>query len=84
MTGLANRRVGIIGTGATAVQCIPHLSRSSGELFVFQRTPSSIDVRANRVLDYDELTPKMARVGSGAGSRTSPSSRPAVSPRRTW
>ena len=59
MTGLADRRVGIIGTGATAVQCIPHLSRSSGELFVFQRTPSSIDVRANRVLDYDELTPKM-------------------------
>ncbi|NDH10717.1 MAG: NAD(P)/FAD-dependent oxidoreductase [Actinobacteria bacterium] len=35
MTGLADRRVGIIGTGATAVQCIPHLSRSSGELFVF-------------------------------------------------
>ncbi|MGB0801292.1 MAG: flavin-containing monooxygenase, partial [Ilumatobacteraceae bacterium] len=59
MTGMADRRVGIIGTGATAVQCIPHLSRSSGELFVFQRTPSSIDVRANRVLDYDELTPKM-------------------------
>lgn len=59
MTGLADRRVGIIGTGATAVQCIPHLARSAGELFVFQRTPSSIDVRANRALDYDELTPKM-------------------------
>jgi cation diffusion facilitator CzcD-associated flavoprotein CzcO len=51
MTGLADKRVGIIGTGATAVQCIPHLSRSSGELFVFQRTPSSIDVRNNQPID---------------------------------
>jgi cation diffusion facilitator CzcD-associated flavoprotein CzcO len=51
MTGLAERRVGIIGTGATAVQCIPHLARSAGELFVFQRTPSSIDVRNNHPID---------------------------------
>jgi cation diffusion facilitator CzcD-associated flavoprotein CzcO len=51
MTGLADKRVGIIGTGATAVQCIPHLSRSAGELFVFQRTPSSIDVRNNHDID---------------------------------
>jgi len=52
---LAGRRVGIVGTGATAVQCIPHLARSDAELFVFQRTPSSIDVRANRPLDHDGL-----------------------------
>ena len=51
MTGLADKRVGIIGTGATAVQCIPHLSRSAGELYVFQRTPSSIDVRNNQPID---------------------------------
>ncbi len=51
MTGLADKRVGIIGTGATAVQCIPYLAKSSGELFVFQRTPSSIDVRNNRSTD---------------------------------
>jgi cation diffusion facilitator CzcD-associated flavoprotein CzcO len=44
---LADKRVGIIGTGATAVQCIPHLARDARELFVFQRTPSSIDVRNN-------------------------------------
>jgi cation diffusion facilitator CzcD-associated flavoprotein CzcO len=55
MDRLADRRVGIIGTGATAVQCIPHLARAAGELYVFQRTPSSIDVRANRVLDPEEL-----------------------------
>ena len=33
-------------TGATAVQCIPHLGAATKELYVFQRTPSSIDVRA--------------------------------------
>ena len=51
LDGLADKRVGIIGTGATAVQCIPHLARSAGTLYVFQRTPSSIDVRANHPID---------------------------------
>jgi cation diffusion facilitator CzcD-associated flavoprotein CzcO len=51
MTNLADKRVGIIGTGATAVQCIPHLARDAKELFVFQRTPSSIDVRNNHPID---------------------------------
>ncbi|MFM9131967.1 MAG: flavin-containing monooxygenase [Actinomycetota bacterium] len=51
MTGLADKRVGIIGTGATAVQCIPHLSRAAKELFVFQRTPSAIDARNNHPID---------------------------------
>ena len=48
---LADKRVGIIGTGATAVQCVPHLGASAKELYVFQRTPSSIDVRNNRPTD---------------------------------
>jgi cyclohexanone monooxygenase len=47
MTGLADKRVGIIGTGATAIQCIPHLGEAAKELYVFQRTPSSVDVRKN-------------------------------------
>ena len=51
MTGLADKRVGIIGTGATAVQCIPHLSRAAKELYVFQRTPSAIDARNNHPID---------------------------------
>ncbi len=51
LTGLKGKRVGIIGTGATAVQCVPHLGESAGQLFVFQRTPSSIDVRNNRPTD---------------------------------
>ena len=53
LTGLKDKRVGIIGTGATAVQCVPHLAEAAKELFVFQRTPSSIDVRANRPTDPD-------------------------------
>ncbi|MEI6495879.1 MAG: NAD(P)/FAD-dependent oxidoreductase [Actinomycetota bacterium] len=48
---LGDKRVGIIGTGATAVQCIPHLARAAKELFVFQRTPSSIDIRNNHAID---------------------------------
>jgi cation diffusion facilitator CzcD-associated flavoprotein CzcO len=51
LTGLAGKRVGIIGTGATAVQCVPHLAEGADELYVFQRTPSSIDVRDNRPTD---------------------------------
>jgi cation diffusion facilitator CzcD-associated flavoprotein CzcO len=48
---LADKRVGIIGTGATAVQIVPHLGRWAKEVYVFQRTPSSIDVRGNRPTD---------------------------------
>jgi cyclohexanone monooxygenase len=51
LTGLKDKRVGIIGTGATAVQCVPHLGEWAKELYVFQRTPSSIDVRNNRPTD---------------------------------
>ena len=51
LAGLAGKRIGIIGTGATAVQCVPHIGAAAGELFVFQRTPSSIDVRNNRDTD---------------------------------
>jgi cyclohexanone monooxygenase len=53
LTGLMDKRVGIIGTGATAVQCVPHLGEWAKALYVFQRTPSSIDVRANRPTDPD-------------------------------
>jgi len=45
LQNLADKRVGIIGTGASAVQAIPELAKASKELYVFQRTPSSIDVR---------------------------------------
>ncbi|HJR26723.1 MAG TPA: NAD(P)/FAD-dependent oxidoreductase, partial [Acidimicrobiales bacterium] len=53
MTGLADKRVALIGTGATSVQCVPHLARACGELYVCQRTPSSVDVRDNHPIDPD-------------------------------
>ena len=56
LTGLKDKRVAIIGTGATAVQAVPHLGASAKELFVFQRTPSSIDERNNQVTDPDWIS----------------------------
>jgi len=53
LVGLGGKRVGVIGTGATAVQCVPHVAAAAGHLFVFQRTPSSVDVRGNRPTDPD-------------------------------
>lgn len=51
MTRLQDKSVAIVGTGATAVQCIPELAKWAGKLFVFQRTPSSIAVRNNHDTD---------------------------------
>jgi cation diffusion facilitator CzcD-associated flavoprotein CzcO len=51
--GLADKKVAVIGTGATALQAVPLLAESAGELLVFQRTPSTVDVRDNRPTDPD-------------------------------
>lgn len=51
LENLADKVVGIIGTGASAVQAIPRLGRAAKELYVFQRTPSGIDVRGDRPTD---------------------------------
>ncbi|MEU1173234.1 flavin-containing monooxygenase [Streptomyces microflavus] len=48
MSGLADKRVGIVGTGATGIQVIPMLAEDAAHLYVFQRTPSTVDERANR------------------------------------
>lgn len=48
---LADKRVGIIGTGATGIQSIPHLGKSAQHLYVFQRTPSSVAERRNSATD---------------------------------
>ena len=52
---LKGKRVGIIGTGATAVQAVPELAKIASELYVFQRTPSSIDVRDQRATTEEEI-----------------------------
>jgi len=51
LVNLRDKRVGIVGTGATAVQCVPFLGEYAKQLYVFQRTPSSVDVRGNRPTD---------------------------------
>ncbi|WP_374942061.1 flavin-containing monooxygenase [Sphingomonas sp.] len=51
LAGLADKRVGIIGTGATAIQCVPPLARDAKHLTIFQRTPSSVDARDNSATD---------------------------------
>ncbi|MFF3714110.1 flavin-containing monooxygenase [Streptomyces phaeochromogenes] len=48
---LADKHVAVIGTGATAIQVVPHLGRDAERLYVFQRTPSSVDVRGQRPTD---------------------------------
>ena len=48
---LSDKRVAIIGTGATAIQCVPFLGTAAKELYVFQRTPSTVDVRGNSATD---------------------------------
>ncbi|TVS18795.1 MAG: NAD(P)/FAD-dependent oxidoreductase [Gammaproteobacteria bacterium] len=52
---LSGKSVGIIGTGATAVQAIPELAKVAGRLYVFQRTPSTIDVRDQRATTPEEI-----------------------------
>jgi cation diffusion facilitator CzcD-associated flavoprotein CzcO len=53
LSNLKDKVVGIIGTGATAVQAVPGLGESAKELFVFQRTPSSIDIRKDWPTDQE-------------------------------
>jgi cation diffusion facilitator CzcD-associated flavoprotein CzcO len=51
LDGLKDKRVAIIGTGATSIQAVPHLAKYAKELYVVQRTPSSVDERPNPKTD---------------------------------
>lgn len=53
LSNLKDKVVGIIGTGATAVQAVPGLGEAAKELYVFQRTPSSIDIRKDWPTDQE-------------------------------
>ncbi|MFE7993094.1 flavin-containing monooxygenase [Streptomyces shenzhenensis] len=55
LTGLAGKRVGVVGTGATGIQVVPKLAEDAGHLYVFQRTPSTVDVRGNRRTTAEEV-----------------------------
>lgn len=64
MCKLKDKTVGIIGTGATAVQAVPELAKWCKHLYVFQRTPSSIDVRNQKETDPEEWA---AQISTGPG-----------------
>ena len=51
LTGLKGKKVAIIGTGATGIQCIPFLAEHAEHLYVVQRTPSGVDVREEQPTD---------------------------------
>jgi cation diffusion facilitator CzcD-associated flavoprotein CzcO len=53
LTELGDKVVGLIGTGATGIQCLPALAAGAKHVYVFQRTPSAIGVRGNRPTDPD-------------------------------
>jgi cation diffusion facilitator CzcD-associated flavoprotein CzcO len=53
MDKLADKRVAVIGTGATAVQVVPQVARAAKELFVFQRTPGAVGVRNQQPTDVE-------------------------------
>jgi cation diffusion facilitator CzcD-associated flavoprotein CzcO len=64
MTRLADKRVGIIGTGSTGIQVVPEIAKAANHLYVFQRTPASVDARNNRPTDpgfVESLTPGWQR-----------------------
>ncbi|MEO5586286.1 MAG: NAD(P)/FAD-dependent oxidoreductase, partial [Novosphingobium sp.] len=53
LTGLADKRVAILGTGATSIQAVPYLGKYAKQLYVLQRTPSPVDERPNPPTDPD-------------------------------
>jgi cation diffusion facilitator CzcD-associated flavoprotein CzcO len=58
---LHDKKVAIIGTGATAIQAVTHLGRSAEKLYVIQRTPTSVDFRDN--VDTDQELVKKLKPG---------------------
>ncbi|KAL6703136.1 hypothetical protein ACN47E_010198 [Coniothyrium glycines] len=57
---LKDKKVGIIGTGATSIQVVPQLAKYAKELYVFQRTPSQVNSRGQRDTDLTEWREKIA------------------------
>ena len=67
MVNLADKRVGIIGTGATAVQVVPKLAESAKEVYVFQRTPSTVGWRRQQA--HRRGVVQEPRAGLAVGAR---------------
>ncbi len=50
---LADKRVALVGTGATAIQLVPYLGKYAKQFYLLQRTPSCVDTRRNSETDPD-------------------------------
>lgn len=59
LSKLSGKKVIFVGTGATAVQAVPHLAKWADKLFVVQRTPASVDVRAQHKIDPEKFKNKI-------------------------
>ncbi|KAI8635410.1 FAD/NAD(P)-binding domain-containing protein [Xylariaceae sp. FL1651] len=60
LSKLKNKKVGVIGTGATAIQAVPLLAKYAKELYVFQRTPSAVYSRGQKPTDPNEWATSIA------------------------
>ncbi|TGJ87289.1 hypothetical protein E0Z10_g1484 [Xylaria hypoxylon] len=69
LSKLANKRVGIIGTGATAIQAVPQLAKYAKELYIFQRTPSAVFSRGQKPTDPTEWATSIADQPGWSGKR---------------
>jgi len=59
----SGKRVGIIGTGSSAIQAIPIVAKQAEHLFVFQRTPNFSVPAHNRPLDPETVRKTKAAYG---------------------
>lgn len=57
----SGQRVGVIGTGSSAIQSIPLIAAQASELYVFQRTPTYSVPAHNRPLEAEEQANLKAR-----------------------
>lgn len=78
----AGKRIGLIGTGATAVQLIPELAKTAGDLTVYQRT--AIYVVPKIDFGYPERAKKFARVPLAQRAVRARSPTPFTSSSTTW
>lgn len=63
MINLKDKSVGIVGTGATAIQTFPQIAKWAKQVYLFQRTPSSVDIRDQRPTDPIEFKRASSKPG---------------------
>ena len=84
----AGKRVGVVGTGSSAIQAIPVIAEQAGTLTVFQRTPNYSIPARNAPLDaefargikaeYADFRARNYRMQAGFGSKVPQNNAPAL------